>query len=102
MDEIELQRLYRKQLGADDTIIVAGDVPLTEVPGGVVNVNCHTHQHQAAGTDRHINICVEQLKHRPGRLTDIRRLARALLGENPAPRETKGERMAWAEAEAQS
>ena len=86
---------------AGDPVLAVTQVPLTEVPGGVVNIHGHTHQHQAAGAYRHINICVEQLEYRPGHLTDIRRLARALLGENPAPAGTTAERMAWAEAEEQ-
>ena len=72
-------------------------VPLTEVPDGVVNVHGETHRHRAAGADRHINVCVEQLEYRPRRLTDIRRLARELLGEDPAPSGTTAERLAWAE-----
>ena len=82
---------------AGDPVLFVTHVPLTEVPDGVVNVHGHTHQHQAAGAERHINVCVEQLEYRPRRLTDIRRLARELLGENPAPSGTTAERLAWAE-----
>lgn len=86
---------------AGDPVLLVTHVPLTDVPGGVVNVHGHTHQHQAAGANRHINVCVEQLEYRPRHLTDIRRLARALLEEDRAPAGTTAERMAWAEAEEQ-
>ena len=83
---------------AGNPVLLVTHVPLTDVPSGIVNVHGHTHQHQAAGANRHINICVEQLEYRPRRLTEIRRLARELLRENPVPGETTGEQIAWTEA----
>ena len=54
-------------------------VPLLQVPHGWVNVHGHVHQRESPTRNRHINVSVEQLKYRPARLSDIRRLARRLL-----------------------
>ena len=43
----------------------------------------------------------ELVEYRPRHLTDIRRLARALLEGDPAPAGTTAERKAWAEVEEQ-
>ena len=83
---------------AGDPVPLVTHMALAAVPGGVLNVPDHSHQHQAASANLHINISVEQLKYRPGRPTDIRRLARALLGGNPAPGGTTAEPLAWAAA----
>ena len=80
-----------------DPVLLVTHMPLINVPSGSVNVHGHTHQNQAAGANRHINICVEQLEYRPRRLTEIRRLAQELIRENPAPGKTTGEQLAWAE-----
>ena len=87
---------FALRLGGDPVLLVT-HVPLTNVPTGTVNVHGHTHQHQAASANRHINICVEQLQYRPRRLTEIRRLARELIRENPVPGRTTAEQLAWAE-----
>ena len=80
---------------AGDPVLVVTHIPLAEVPDDTVNVHGHTHHHQAAsGTNRYINISVEQLEYRPRRLTEIRRLARELLRENPVPDGTTAEQLA--------
>ena len=70
---------------AGDPVLVVTHMPLADVPGDTVNVHGHTHQHRAAGATRQVNICVEQLEYQPRRVTEIRRLARELVHENPVP-----------------
>ena len=83
---------------AGDPVLVVTHMPLADVPGDTVNVHGHTHQHRAAGATRHVNICVEQLEYRPRRVTEIRRLARELVHENPVPGGTTAEQLARLES----
>ena len=70
-----------------DPPLIWTHAPLPNVPAGHVNI--HGHQHatlKPADLDSpHINVSVEQLDYRPVALTQIRRLAGALVaGERPA------------------
>lgn len=46
---------------AADGVLAVTHAPHTEVPGSVVNVHGHTHQHQAASADRHISVKQESV-----------------------------------------
>ena len=85
------------------TLVAPGDpplllthVPLLEVPAGTVNVHGHEHHDPSPTTDRHINVCVEQLDYRPARLSDIRLLARRMLDETGVPDHTTAVRIEMA------
>ena len=74
------------------TLVAPGDpplllthLPLLQVRPGWVNVHGHLHQRRSPTTNQHINVSVEQLKYRPARLSDIRRLARQLLEGHTVP-----------------
>ena len=60
-------------------------VALFELPPGTVNVHGHQHGSPSPTTDRHINVCVEQLNYRPARLSDIRLLARRMIDDTGVP-----------------
>ena len=83
---------FAMKLGGDPVIALT-HIPLAHVPNGMVNVHGHTHQHQAAGATRHINISVEQLEYRPRLLTEIQLLARELVRENRVPGRTTAEQL---------
>ena len=84
-----------RPLKADDrtvTLHAAGDpplllthVPLVELPAGTVNVHGHLHDQASPTRNRHIGVSVEQLKYRPARLSEIRRLARRLVEGRDVP-----------------
>lgn len=78
--------------GALLTLVAPGDppllfthVPLLAIPAGCVNVHGHEHEAASPTTDRHINVCVEQLDYKPARLSDIRYLARRMLEDAGVP-----------------
>ena len=54
--------------------LVLTHVPLLQVPHGAVNVHGHLHEQESPTPNRHVNVSVEQLNYRPGKLSDIRRL----------------------------
>ena len=60
------------------TAWIASDALVSTPRGGV-----HGHERRSASptTDRHINVCVEQLNYRPARLSDIRLLARRMIDD---------------------
>ena len=68
-------------------------VPLLQVPAGCINVHGHVHGQASPSGNRHINVSVEQLRFRPARLCDIRRLARRLLEGRTVPGLSTRERL---------
>ena len=60
-------------------------VPLRNVPIGSINVHGHLHGHESPTEHQHLSVCVEQLNYKPGRLSDIRRLARLLVKGQRVP-----------------
>lgn len=88
----EDQSRQLSQHGAVLTLVAPGDPPLLlthvallELPPGTVNVHGHQHRSPSPTTDRHINVCVEQLNYRPARLSDIRLLARRMIDDTGVP-----------------
>ena len=69
----------------DPPLIWTHHAPLPNVPAGHVNIHGHQHATLKPADSPHINVSVEQLDYRPVALTQIRRLAGALVaGERPA------------------
>ena len=71
-----------------DPPLLLTHVPLREVPPGCVNVHGHLHAARVRASTAHVNVSVEQLDYRPGSLTDIRRLAAALVTGKIVPGRT--------------
>ena len=68
-----------------DPPLIWTHAPLPNVPAGHVNIHGHQHATLKPADSPHINVSVEQLDYRPVALTQIRRLAGALVaGERPA------------------
>ena len=72
-------------------------VPLLQVPAGCINVHGHVHGKSSPSGNRHINVSVEQLRFRPARLCDIRRLALRLLEGRTVPGHRTSERLSIVE-----
>ena len=72
-------------------------VPLLQVPAGCINVPGHVHGKASPSGNRHINVSVEQLRFRPARLCDIRRLALRLLEGRTVPGHRTSERLSIVE-----
>ena len=77
--------IFRRDIARRSIRSAPGEPPLLQVPAGCVNVHGHVHQKESPSRNRHINVSVEQLNYRPGRLRDIRRLARRLLEGRTVP-----------------